>query len=116
MILSSEIHFLSHNLLYSLVGVYHLEGIESRMPQVYVGTSVHQLWSFGISICFCLQCSFSVHLFVLISSYTVQLLLESSQVSVNQQQTMFRTMWEYLTFIALLVHHITDLANKQVIT
>ena len=56
-----------------------------------------------------------VHFFALISSQTVQLLLESSQASVNQQQTMLRTMWEYLTFIALLVHHIIDLANKQVI-
>ena len=56
-----------------------------------------------------------VYLFVLISSQTVELLLESSQTSVNQQQTMLRTMWEYLTFIALLVHHIIDLANKQLI-
>ena len=39
----------------------------------------------------------------------VQLLLESSQTSVNQQQTMLRTMWGYI------VHHITELANKQVI-
>ena len=56
-----------------------------------------------------------VHLFVLMSSQTVQLLPESSQARVNQQLTMLRTIWEYLTFIALLVHHIIDLANKQVI-
>ena len=56
-----------------------------------------------------------VHLFVIISSQTVQLLLESSQASVNQQQTMSETMWEYLRFGALLIHHVTDPANKQAI-
>ena len=43
---------------------------------------------------------------MIISSQTVQLLLESSQASVNQQQTMLGTM---------LGHHTTDPANKQVI-
>ena len=97
------------------MGVYHLEGIQRRMPQLYVETFVHQLWGFGTNIYFCLQCSFSVHLFVIISSQTVQLLFESSQASVNQQQTMLGTTWGYLRFGALLVHHTTDLANKQVI-
>ena len=114
-ILSSGIQFLLHNLWYDLVDVYHLAGIQRRMPQVYVETSIHQLWGFGISIWICLQCSFLIHLFVLISSQTVQLQLESSQASVNQQQTMLRTMWGYLTYIALLVHHTIGLANKQVI-
>ena len=85
------------------------------MPQLYVETSAHQLWGFGTSICFCLQCSFSVHLFVIIFSQTVQLLFESSQASVNQQQTMLGTIWGYLRFRALLVHRTTDPANKQVI-
>ena len=53
--------------------------------------------------------------FVIISSQTVQLLLESFQVSVNQQQTMLGTMWGYLRFGALLIHHTTDPANKLVI-
>ena len=114
-ILPSWIQFLLHNLWYDLVDVYHLVGIERRMPQVYVETSINQLWGFGIGMCFCLQCSFWVHLFVLISSHTVQLQLESSQASVNQLQTMIRTMWGYLTFIALLVHHTIGLANKQMI-
>ena len=85
------------------------------MSQLYVETFIHQLWGFGTNICFCLQCSFLIHLFVIISSQTVQLLLESSQASVNQQQTMLGTIWGYLSFRALLVHHTTDLANKQVI-
>ena len=85
------------------------------MPQLYVETFIQQLLGFGASICFCLQCSFSVHLFVISSFQTVQLLLESSQASVNQQQTMLGTMWGYLRFGALQVHHTTDLANKQVI-
>ena len=114
-IFSSGTLFLSHNLLYGLVGMYHWECIQRRMPQLYVETFTHQLWGFGISICFCLQCSFSVHLFVIISSQTVQLLLESSQASISQQQTMLGTIWGYFRFGALLVHHITDLANKQVI-
>ena len=53
-ILSSEIQFLSHNLWYGLVGVYHLVDIQRRMLQVCVGTCVHMLWDFGISMCFCL--------------------------------------------------------------
>ena len=110
-ILSSGTWFLSHNLLYSLVGVHHWEGIQRRMPQLYVETFVHQLWGFGSCICFCLQCSFSGHLFVIVSSQTVQLLLESSQASVNQQQTMLGTIWGDLRFEALPVHHTTDLAN-----
>ena len=52
---------------------------------------------------------------MIISSHTVQLLLESSQASVNQQQTMLGTMWGYLRFGTLLVHHTTDPANQQVI-
>ena len=116
-ILSSETQFLSHNLLYSLVGVHQrrFSDFQRRMPQFCVETFTHQLLGFGASICFCLQCSFLIHLFVIISSQTVQLLLESFQASVNQQQTMLGTKWGFLTFGALLIHHITDPANKQVI-
>ena len=96
------------------MGVYHLEGIQRRMPQVYVETSVYQLWGFGISICFLSAMLILVHLLVFISSQTAQLLLESSQASVNQQQTMLRTIWGYLIFIELLVHHTIDLANMQI--
>ena len=52
---------------------------------------------------------------MIISSQTVQLLLESFQASVNQQQTMLGTMWGFLMFGPLLIHHTTDPANKQVI-
>ena len=52
---------------------------------------------------------------MIISSQAVQLLLESFQASVNQQQTMLGTMWGFLGFRALLIHHTTDPANKQVI-
>ena len=43
------------------------------------------------------------------------ILLESCQASVNQQKTMLGTMWGYLRFGALLVHHTTDPTNNQVI-
>ena len=52
---------------------------------------------------------------MIISSQTVQLLLESSVASVNQQQTMLGTMWGYSRFGTLLEHHTTDPANKQAI-
>ena len=51
-ILSSGIQFLSHNLLYSPVGVYHLEGIQRRMPQVYVKTFIHHLLGYYLCIHF----------------------------------------------------------------
>ena len=85
------------------------------MPQFCVETFEHLLWSLSASIGFCLQCSFLIHLFVIISSQTVQLLLESFQASVNHQQTMLGTMWGFLTFKALLIHHTTDPADKQAI-
>ena len=81
------------------------------MPQFCVETFAHQLWGFVASICFCRQCSFLINLFVIIFSQTVQLMLESF----HQQQTMLGTMWGYLRFRALLIHHTTDPTNKQVI-
>ena len=95
--------------------MHHQVGIQRKMPKFCVETFEHQLWGFGASICFCLQCSFLIHLFVIIFSQTVQLLLQSFQASVNQQQTKLGTMWGFLTFRALLIHHTTDPANKQVI-
>ena len=65
------------------------------MPQLYVETFVHQLRGY--------------------SSQTVQLLFESFQASVNQQQTMLGTTLGYLRLGALLEHHTADLANKQAI-
>ena len=82
------------------------------MPQLYVEafcTPVMGFWHKYLLLSAMLIFSTS---FLLISAQTVQLLLESSQASVNQQQTMLRTMWECLRFAALLVHHTTDLANK----
>ena len=56
-----------------------------------------------------------INLFEIIFSQPVQLLLESFQASVNQQQTMLGMKWGFLRFGELLIHHTTDPANKQVI-